>query len=97
MRRREFLVLSAASVGGVLVYSLNRQLTRVSAQDGAGQSIRVPLRFFTQSEALIVASAASRIFPADDSGPGANEAGVVIYIDRQLAGPFAILGITPHI
>jgi gluconate 2-dehydrogenase gamma chain len=88
MRRREFLVLSAASVGGVLVYSLDRQLTRVSAQNGAGQSIRVPLRFFTQSEALIVASAASRIFPTDDSGPGANEAGVVIYIDRQLAGPW---------
>ena len=88
MKRREFLVLSAASVGGVLVYSLNRQLTRVSAQNGAGQLIKVPLRFFTQSEALIVASAASRIFPADDSGPGANEAGVVIYIDRQLAGPW---------
>ena len=88
MKRREFLVLSAASVGGVLVYSLNRQLTRVSAQNGAGQSLRVPLRFFTQSEALIVASAASRIFPADNSGPGANEAGVVIYIDRQLAGPW---------
>src|ERR1700690_3414249 len=88
MRRREFLVLSAASVGGVLVYTLDRQLTRVSAQAASPpQSIRVPLRFFTRSEALIVAAAASRIFPSDESGPGANEAGVVIYIDRQLAGP----------
>jgi gluconate 2-dehydrogenase gamma chain len=88
MRRREFLVLSAASVGGVLVYTLDRQMTRVPAQTGAPQdTIRVPLRFFTQSEALIVAAAASRIFPNDESGPGANEAGVVIYIDRQLAGP----------
>jgi gluconate 2-dehydrogenase gamma chain len=26
--------------------------------------------------------------PADDSGPGAKDAGVVIYIDRQLAGPY---------
>lgn len=88
MKRREFLVLSTATVGGVLVYSLNRQLSRVSAESGANQSIKVPLRFFTKSEALIVASAASRIFPADTSGPGANEAGVVIYIDRQLAGPW---------
>jgi gluconate 2-dehydrogenase gamma chain len=88
MKRREFLVLSAVSFGGVLVYSLNRELTRVSAQNGASQTIRVPLRFFTQSEALIIASAASRIFPTDHSGPGANEAGVVIYIDRQLAGPW---------
>ena len=28
------------------------------------------------------------IFPSDESGPGAKEAGVVIYIDRQLAGPY---------
>jgi gluconate 2-dehydrogenase gamma chain len=88
MRRREFLVLSAASVGGVIVYTLDRQMTRVAAQAGsAAQAIEVPLRFFTRSEALIVAAAASRIFPSDESGPGANEAGVVIYIDRQLAGP----------
>ena len=33
-------------------------------------------------------SAASRIVPSDDTGPGAKEAGVVIYIDRQLAGPW---------
>jgi len=89
MRRREFLVFSATSIGGVLVYSLDRQLTRVSAQTkSSSQTLRVPLRFFTQSEALIVAAVASRIFPSDESGPGANEAGVVIYIDRQLAGPW---------
>jgi gluconate 2-dehydrogenase gamma chain len=89
MRRREFLAFSATSIGGVLVYSLDRQLTRVSAQTkSSSQIVRVPLRFFTQSEALIVAAAASRIFPSDESGPGANEAGVVIYIDRQLAGPW---------
>jgi len=89
MRRREFLAFSATSIGGVLVYSLDRRLTRVSAETkSSSQIIRVPLRFFTQSEALIVAAAASRIFPSDESGPGANEAGVVIYIDRQLAGPW---------
>ena len=86
MRRREFLTLSAASIGGVLVYSLDRKVSRLSAQ--AGQSIRIPLRFFTQAEALIVAAATSRIFPSDDAGPGAREAGVAIYIDKQLAGPW---------
>ena len=85
MKRREFLVLSAASVGGVLVYSLDRKSSRASAED---RPIRVPLRFFTQKEALAVAALASRILPSDDSGPGANEAGVVVYIDRQLAGPY---------
>jgi gluconate 2-dehydrogenase gamma chain len=48
----------------------------------------VPLRFFDERQALIVAAASSRIFPTDESGPGASEAGVVIYIDRQLAGPY---------
>ena len=86
MRRREFLTLSAASIGGVLVYSLDREVARLSAQ--ANQSIRIPLRFFSQAEALIVAAAASRIFPSDEAGPGAQEAGVAVYIDRQLAGPW---------
>jgi gluconate 2-dehydrogenase gamma chain len=85
LQRRHFLYLQAAAVGGVLVYTLDRRLHRVAAQSG---SIRVPLRFFTHEQALDVAAAAARIFPADESGPGANEAGVVIYIDRQLAGPY---------
>ena len=85
MKRRHFLTLSASTIGGVLVYSLDRKASRISAQD---KPVRVPLRFFDEREALIVAAAASRIFPSDESGPGANEAGVVVYIDRQLAGPY---------
>lgn len=87
MKRRQFLVLSAASVGGVLVYTLDRRPFVVSAQDNKS-SVRIPLKFLTEEEALIVAAVASRIFPSDESGPGAREAGVVIYIDRQLAGPW---------
>jgi len=86
MRRREFLTLSAVSIGGVLVYSLDCEVFRLAPQ--TNQSIRVPLRFFSRAEALIVASAASRIFPSDEAGPGAREAGVAVYIDRQLAGPW---------
>ena len=88
MRRRQFLVLSAASIGGVLVYSLDRRASRIFAQEKSNQTLKIPLRFFTEEEALIVAAAAARIFPGDDSSPGAKEAGVVIYIDRQLAGPY---------
>jgi len=85
MRRRHFLTLSAATIGGILVYSLDRKSSLLTAQD---KRLRIPLRFFDESEALIVAAASARIFPADQSGPGAREAGVVIYIDRQLAGPY---------
>src|SRR5271154_1888727 len=88
MKRRQFLVLSAASIGGVLVYSLDRRASRLFAQEKATQTLKIPLRFFTEEEALIVAAAAARIFPSDDSGPGAKEAGAVSYIDRPLAGPY---------
>jgi len=86
MRRREFLTLSLSSIGGVLVYSLDRRVFRLSAQ--TTKAIRIPLRFFSREEALIVAAVASRIFPSDETGPGAPEAGVAVYIDRQLAGPW---------
>jgi gluconate 2-dehydrogenase gamma chain len=85
MRRRHFLTLSAATLGGVIVYSLDRKASLLSAQK---KSVRIPLRFFTETEALLVAAAAARIFPSDEGGPGAREAGVAIFIDRQLAGPY---------
>jgi gluconate 2-dehydrogenase gamma chain len=85
MRRRHFLTLSASTLGGILIYSLDRKTSLLASQH---KPIRIPLRFFTEKEALIVAAAAARIFPSDDSGPGAREAGVSIYIDRQLAGSY---------
>ncbi len=85
MRRREFLTLPAGSLGGLLLFTLARVPTRVDAQSGA---VRIPLRFLTEAEARIVIAASERIFPGDAAGPGATAAGVVIYIDRQLAGPY---------
>uniref|UniRef100_Q01UH2 Gluconate 2-dehydrogenase (Acceptor) n=1 Tax=Solibacter usitatus (strain Ellin6076) TaxID=234267 RepID=Q01UH2_SOLUE len=86
MRRRHFLTFSATAVGGMLVFTLDRKPMVVHAQDD--RKVRVPLRFFDEREALVIAAATARIFPSDASGPGATEAGVVIYIDRQLAGPY---------
>src|SRR5437773_6702834 len=89
MRRRRFLTISCTTLGGVLVYSLDRKVSLLSANEkNKDKSLRIPLRFFDEGEALLAAAAASRIFPSDVSGPGAKEAGVVIYIDRQLAGPY---------
>jgi gluconate 2-dehydrogenase gamma chain len=44
--------------------------------------------FLSDAERAFVESAVARLIPADDLGPGAKEAGVAEFIDRQLAGPF---------
>jgi gluconate 2-dehydrogenase gamma chain len=85
MKRREFLILPVRTLGGLLVYTLAGEPIRLQAQEG---EVKVPLRFFTAAEAATVSAACERIFPSDESGPGATEAGVVVYIDRQLAGPY---------
>ena len=85
MKRRRFIELSANSLGGLLIYSLTGAPLVVSAREG---KVKVPLRFFTEPEAKVIVAACERIFPADSSGPGAAQAGAMVYIDRQLAGPY---------
>lgn len=85
MRRREFIELSAHTLGGLVAYGLAGTPLVASAREG---KVKVPLRFFTQQEARVIVAACERIFPGDESGPGATQAGVVVYIDRQLAGPY---------
>jgi gluconate 2-dehydrogenase gamma chain len=85
MKRREFLTIPASALGGTLLYTLGHEPLRLQAQDG---NVSIPLRFFSLAEARVVTAACARIFPSDATGPGATEAGVVIYIDRQLAGPY---------
>src|SRR5439155_26150520 len=90
MRRRRFLTISCTTLGGVLVYSLDRKVSLLSANEkNKDKSLRIPLRSFEEGEALRAAAAASRIFPRDVIGPRAKEAGAVVYMDRQLAGPYA--------
>lgn len=44
--------------------------------------------FLSPTEVAFVDAAVGRLIPADELGPGAVEAGVTTFIDRQLAGPF---------
>ena len=44
--------------------------------------------YFQPAEAAFVEAAVARLIPADDNGPGAMEAGVPVFIDRQLAGEY---------
>lgn len=61
----------------------------------AGQTDRPSARderpgyiFFDPAEAAFVEAAAARLIPSDATGPGAIEAEVPRFIDRQLAGPY---------
>jgi len=45
-----------------------------------------PLETFSSEEARMVEALCDQIVP-DDGAPGAKQAGVLFYIDRQLAGP----------
>jgi gluconate 2-dehydrogenase gamma chain len=47
-----------------------------------------PSAFFTSEERTFIDAAVARFIPADELGPGAKEAGVTTFIDRQLAGAF---------
>lgn len=45
-------------------------------------------RYFTSAEVAFIDAAVSRLIPSDDLGPGAREAGVTVFLDRQLAGAY---------
>ena len=47
-----------------------------------------PLLALSAREALTAEAVFERMFPADESGPGAREIGVVNYLDRALAGAY---------
>lgn len=44
--------------------------------------------YFTPVEAAFIEAAVARLIPNDEVGPGAVEANVPFFLDRQLAGPF---------
>jgi gluconate 2-dehydrogenase gamma chain len=45
-------------------------------------------KFFTAEERAFIEAAVERLIPNDEIGPGAVEANVPFFLDRQLAGPF---------
>lgn len=70
--RRDFIKHISLAYGSILFFP--------------GCSVGNPLfRFFTAAEANCIVAICERIIPADDQ-PGATDAGVIYYIDKQLDG-----------
>ncbi|HEX4526203.1 MAG TPA: gluconate 2-dehydrogenase subunit 3 family protein [Gaiellaceae bacterium] len=73
---------AVAGVTGVAAGSL----LQISSAEAAPEAPPAALQFFTEWEFDYVTSMAETIWPTDDLGPGAREAGVGYYIDGQLSG-----------
>lgn len=88
--------LTAAAVGLTVTSGLAQEGTPVADQatpsagtpthdHEAGPPTNEGFAFFVPYQAAIIQAAAARLIPTDENGPGATEAGVVYFIDHQLA------------
>jgi gluconate 2-dehydrogenase gamma chain len=96
MSRRRLLVTGATSglsVGVVLGSSaLTAQPSRQAQAQPQATQPQAGFTFFTPFQAAVVNAACARIIPTDENGPGAHEAGVVYFIDRQLSSDYGLSG-----
>lgn len=94
--RRDFLKGAAAGAAVVTTVPAQARQTRPEEQE-ASTAVHPPHQprnapaaqgrlFLNDAEAAFVAAVVDVMIPADDVGPGGVEAGVVTFIDRQLAG-----------
>jgi gluconate 2-dehydrogenase gamma chain len=77
--RRSFLKGAGAAAAAAVAPACERGADRPAARRG-------PYGFFNADEASFIEAAVARLIPADVLGPGALEADVPVFIDRQLAG-----------
>ncbi|HET6195069.1 MAG TPA: gluconate 2-dehydrogenase subunit 3 family protein, partial [Acetobacteraceae bacterium] len=64
-------------------------LPGVAVQQPTAQGAAYTPRFFSPEEWAFVNAASARLIPNDHLGPGAVQAGVPEYIDRQMDTPWA--------
>jgi gluconate 2-dehydrogenase gamma chain len=81
--RRTALKLGLVGLAGLAVGAGS---TAVLAR--LGRSVSPKYRFFSYGEAALLTDICEQLIPGDDT-PGAAQAGVIHYIDRQLCGVFA--------
>jgi gluconate 2-dehydrogenase gamma chain len=90
---RRDLISGAAVVGTTFALQDHQAAAQSLPASPAGAAVPQPIspgpnQFFSTDEASFIDAAVSRLIPNDDLGPGAKEAGVMTFIDRQLAGAF---------
>ncbi len=90
--RRHLLASCAAVVATSIVGGCSTASNTSPANDAATatpvQVIPGGWLFFTPDEGALVEVLVDRLIPADPITPGGKDAGVAVFIDRQLAGPY---------
>lgn len=88
MKRRIFLKVSGASAALVpgATEVLAQKAPKPAAPAPSSDAGATTYLFFHAPEAAFVEAAVTRLIPPDELGPGALQAGVPNYIDRQLHG-----------
>ena len=87
---RRWFLKSVTALGGAASLPAPAPAAEPHAQHGT----RVPSQtymYLTQPEVAFVEAAVARLIPADELGPGAKEAGVACFIDRQLVGAWGTM------
>jgi len=94
--RRDFLLKTitlapAMAVGSTAMGALSLPLAAQAAETlAAPQKARdYQPNWFTAEEFAFITAAVARLIPSDERGPGALEAGVPEFIDRQMNTPYA--------
>lgn len=102
LTRRRFIRNTGFTVGGLAVGGVLGSLFSQKDQDNKNLAVKEPktaaenfnqaLMYFTPEQFGVIDAATERIFPEDDSGPGAKALGVAFFIDHQLAGEWGFNG-----
>lgn len=95
--RRDFLLKTitlapAMAVGGATMGAFTTPMAAQAAEvdsTGPQQARDYQPNWFTAEEFAFIKAAVARLIPNDDRGPGALEAGVPEFIDRQMNTPYA--------
>jgi gluconate 2-dehydrogenase gamma chain len=94
---RRTMLGATGAIGATIFTTRPRQIAQVGEQHaaeapaGAGAAVRhqttqTTYLFFNMEESRFIEAAVARLIPADEEWPGALEACVPNYIDKQLAG-----------
>src|SRR4051794_25999985 len=85
--RRTFIKIASATAAtfqsGAEVSLANAEVKNAARKQAVAQGAYT---FLNAREAAFIEAAAARLIPADETGPGAIDAGVPSYIDKQLGG-----------